>query len=372
MAAAIRENIDNVKNKLDPYLHSEQIDSYLNPVEEKIHLERSLIVLGLFPIVTIYMIFGGCNDFVCNFIGILYPICASLSIVKSSETNYVKEKELLIYWIVYSSLISIEYIGYNQFHALRIYWLIKLIFLIWFINYGAAKAKKLLEFVALNLATIRLVSISLGDVGMQYVAEGLRNNTTLVEINFSNTGLGSESVRILAEVLENKTALTTLDLSENQIEGDGVQHLTLTDLCLTSNKIGDEGAQHLCDLLRNTITLTTLKIGNNDMGEEGIRHFADALKNNNTITTLDLGTNKIKDEGARYLGIALRDNTTLSELHLGSSEIEAEGARFLGDGLRNNKILNHLDLAWTEFEEDGKKAIEDYVEKTGCSVFKGF
>ncbi|CAF1368635.1 unnamed protein product [Adineta steineri] len=344
MAAAIRENIDNVKNKLDPYLHSEQIDSYLNPIEQKIHLERSLIVLGLFPIVIIYMIFGGCNDFVCNFIGILYPICASLSIVKSSETNYVKEKELLIYWIVYSSLISIEYIGYNQFHALRIYWLIKLIFLIWFINYGAAKAKKLLEFVALDLATIRLVSISLGDIGMQYVAEGLRNNTTLVEINFSNTGLGSESVRILAEVLENKTALTTLDLSENNIEGDGVQHLT--------------------------------------------------------ITTLDLGSNKIKDEGARYLGVALRDNTTLNELDLGSSEIEAEGARFLGDGLRNNKsltslklsgniikdegvqhllnalenniILNHLDLAWTEFEQDGKKAIEDYVEKTGCSVFKGF
>ncbi|CAF1340674.1 unnamed protein product [Adineta steineri] len=322
MAAAIRENIDNVKNKLDPYLHSEQIDSYLNPVEEKIHLERSLIVLGLFPIVIIYMIFGGCNDFVCNFIGILYPICASLSIVKSSETNYVKEKELLIYWIVYSSLISIEYIGYNQFHALRIYWLIKLIFLIWFINYGAAKAKKLLEFVALNLATIRLVSISLGDVGMQYVADGLRNNTTLVEINFSNTGLGSESVRILAEVLENKTALTTLDLSENNIEGDGVQHLI--DLFVQ------------------------------------------------TITTLDLGSNKIKDEGARYLGVALRDNTTLNELDLGSSEIEAEGARFLGDGLRNNKILNHLDLAWTEFEQDGKKAIEDYVEKTGCSVFKGF
>ncbi|CAF4253138.1 unnamed protein product [Adineta steineri] len=149
MAAVIRENIDNVKNKLDPYLHSEQIDSYLKPVEEKIRLERSLIVLGLFPIVIIYMIFGGCNDFVCNFIGILYPICASLSIVKSSEADYAKEKELLIYWIVYSSLISIEYIGYNQFHALRIYWLVKLIFLIWFINYGAAKAKKLLEIVAL-------------------------------------------------------------------------------------------------------------------------------------------------------------------------------------------------------------------------------
>ncbi|CAF3561829.1 unnamed protein product [Adineta steineri] len=218
-----------------------------------------------------------------------------------------------------------------------------------------------------DLDTVKLVSMSLGDEGIQYVADGLRNNTKLVEINFSNTYLESESIRILAEVLGKNTALTILDLSENNIEGDGIQHLTLT----------------------------TLKISNNDIGEEGIRHIADALKTNNTITTLNIGLNKIKDEGAGHLGTALRDNKTLDNLDLGSSEIEAEGARLLGDGLRNNKsltslklsgnsikddgvqhlvnalenniILKDIDLAWTEFGEDGKKAIDAYMEKTGCS-----
>ncbi len=73
-----------------------------------------------------------------------------LSAIQSPGTY--DDKQLLIYWVVYSSLICIEYLGHNIFHALftcigylgyylfntsLFYWLAKCIFLIWFMNSGS-------------------------------------------------------------------------------------------------------------------------------------------------------------------------------------------------------------------------------------------
>lgn len=56
-----------------------------------------------------------------------------LAIVSSGQR---REKQLLVYWIVYSSLICIEYLVYSLLNALYIYWLAKCIFLLWFMKYG--------------------------------------------------------------------------------------------------------------------------------------------------------------------------------------------------------------------------------------------
>jgi hypothetical protein len=47
MAAIIQNNFDKVKNGIKPYLHDNQISPYLDLVESKIPLERSVIALSM-------------------------------------------------------------------------------------------------------------------------------------------------------------------------------------------------------------------------------------------------------------------------------------------------------------------------------------
>lgn len=47
MAAAVKDNINKVKDKLDRYLENSPIGSILGAVEKKVHVGRASIVLGI-------------------------------------------------------------------------------------------------------------------------------------------------------------------------------------------------------------------------------------------------------------------------------------------------------------------------------------
>jgi hypothetical protein len=47
MAAAVKDNINKVKDKLDPYLENSPIGPVLGAVEKKLHVGRAFIVLGM-------------------------------------------------------------------------------------------------------------------------------------------------------------------------------------------------------------------------------------------------------------------------------------------------------------------------------------
>jgi hypothetical protein len=64
----------------------------------------------------------------------IFIIFVRASAVRSDETSV--DKELLIYWIFYSSLICVEYLGYQLCNWLMFYWLAKCFFLIWLMVSG--------------------------------------------------------------------------------------------------------------------------------------------------------------------------------------------------------------------------------------------
>ena len=94
---------------------------------------------------------------------------------------------------------------------------------------------------------------------------------------------------------------TKLYLGSNDIGADGVRHIAdvlkinsaLRELNLRSNNIGDGGAGHIADVLKINSALTVLNLGGNDIGAEGARHIADVLKVNSALTKLYLWDNNI-------------------------------------------------------------------------------
>ncbi|CAF3932632.1 unnamed protein product [Rotaria sp. Silwood2] len=142
MAAVVQAQIRKVEEKLKPYLYEGPLTSYWGLIEKKTKVKREQVAFGLFGFLTIYLTFGWANDFICNFLGFIYPAYASILAVESKVTP--DNTEWLIYWVVYALFGFIEYIGHNFFHTLPFYWLGKCLFLIWLMVPGAKGGSQIL------------------------------------------------------------------------------------------------------------------------------------------------------------------------------------------------------------------------------------
>jgi len=134
MAAVVQNQLRRFEQKVKPYLYEGPLTTYWGLIEQKTKVKREQLALGLLAFVAIYLVLGWGNDVVCNFIGLIFPIYASVLAVESKATQ--DDTEWLIYWVVYTSFGFIEYFGHNFFHSLSFYWLGKCLFLLWLMAPG--------------------------------------------------------------------------------------------------------------------------------------------------------------------------------------------------------------------------------------------
>ena len=113
---------------------------------------------------------------------------------------------------------------------------------------------------------------------------------------------------------------------------------TLRELNLSKNFISDEGGKALAEALKINTTLTKLNLSKNSIGNQGASAIAEALKTNTTLTTLDFSWNYIDIKGAKKLVEAMKINTTLTTLYLkGNYEIPN-----IRSYLRDNGVVRNI------------------------------
>jgi Ran GTPase-activating protein (RanGAP) involved in mRNA processing and transport len=160
------------------------------------------------------------------------------------------------------------------------------------------------------------------------IAEGLRSNTTLQQLDLSLCRLGNQGISVLANALaiRNDSALE-LNLSCNDITPAGISALiddsmgtmkTLTKLCLMGNPIGNEGATILADAL-GCSTMPNLK-------------------------RLDLDWCNVDNDGFVALVSALEQNTSLQILNLQGHHYGERGCLALAESLPNIKVLQQINF----------------------------
>ncbi|CAF3391282.1 unnamed protein product [Rotaria socialis] len=142
MAAAVQNQIRKVEEKIKPYLYEGPLTSYWGLVEGKTKVKREQIAFGILGLLALYLLFGWGNDFLCNFLGFIYPAYASVLAVESKGSH--DDTEWLMYWVIYALFGFIEYIGYSFFQTLPFYWLGKCIFLVWLMVPGDKGGSKFL------------------------------------------------------------------------------------------------------------------------------------------------------------------------------------------------------------------------------------
>ncbi|KXS14113.1 RNI-like protein [Gonapodya prolifera JEL478] len=193
---------------------------------------------------------------------------------------------------------------------------------------------------------------SSGPVWGEGIANVLKSNCPLKELNLRFVHLTDDGAGDLAEGLTGNLMLTHLALCDNNIDIEGAQAIadalsinnTLTTLSLQHNSIGSNGAKALANALRKNTAITCLDLDSegkrsvllvqsvqatfcvcfagNDIGVSGAKAVAEALKTNTTLTILSLQYNRISSKGARAIADALTANKNIVELFLSGNGID--------------------------------------------------
>ena len=145
------------------------------------------------------------------------------------------------------------------------------------------------------------------------MAEMLKHNITLRELNMSDNLIGDEGAVAMAEMLQHNTTLRKLNMS--------------------GNTIGEWGTQVMTVMLKNHATLTEL-----DTGEQTIAYntVLETLKYSIKVREPGMKINFDRDERAKAVIVALRHNTTLEVLDMSCSSVGHREAVAMAGMLKHN------------------------------------
>ncbi|KAL3985192.1 TB2/DP1 HVA22 family protein [Acanthocheilonema viteae] len=106
-----------------------QLDKVLSLMEAKTQLPREQLAYGMMGLIAIYLIIGSLAQLVCNLIGFGYPAYASVKAIRTEQKE--DDTQWLIYWTVFAFYSLIDFFAEAIMHVVPLYWLIKVIFLLY-------------------------------------------------------------------------------------------------------------------------------------------------------------------------------------------------------------------------------------------------
>jgi receptor expression-enhancing protein 5/6 len=130
MAAGFKQSLEEWKTKLDEALHEKnRVNDVLEKIESKTGVKRLHIALGFIALISIYLMIGYGSDFLCNFIGFMYPAYASFKAIETKQKD--DDTKWLTYWVVYAVFSLVEYFMDIFLFWIPLYWFLKCVFLMY-------------------------------------------------------------------------------------------------------------------------------------------------------------------------------------------------------------------------------------------------
>ncbi len=203
----------------------------------------------------------------------------------------------------------------------------------------------------------------MGSDGIKSVCSALVKNPSLISVGFGpDTELTPESSQMISWMLQNNTSLAYLMLP---VDDDAMKiiscGLSINDSLIhisfryDGKKMNSLGAQFLSESIKHNKSLTSIFFSCNNIGDIGAQSLASAIEINTGLTILNLQGNNIGDEGAIALAKSLEINKNLTELILYHNQIGDKGLEYFAKSLSNNYTLISLNLDRNSYGTDGYK-----------------
>ncbi|CAF3469166.1 unnamed protein product [Rotaria sp. Silwood2] len=230
-------------------------------------------------------------------------------------------------------------------------------------NLTKEKVKVVAEILRTNLTLIELnLSYNpFGNAGCLLIAQALHGNKHLITLNLYNTKLSCDAGQYLAEMLSLNHHLRSLHLGVNSLGNLGVKYLLygnieLHHLNLCCNRIDQDGCQYLADLLEKNQTLTQLDVGGNPIRDKGIKIICQSLMINKTLIDLHVWYCQISN--LETICNLLKSHSTLTQLDLEGNQITDEHADVLLSVAEINKTLEKLNISDNKISDNFKKTFQ--------------
>jgi Ran GTPase-activating protein (RanGAP) involved in mRNA processing and transport len=201
------------------------------------------------------------------------------------------------------------------------------------------------------------------------IAEGVRSNTALQQLDVHNCSLGDQGISILANALAIRNAsILELNFSCNNITSVGVRALVddnveaMKTVAKLSLCIRSEGAIILADALgRNAMpSLKRLDLGDHGIEDDGFVALVSALEQNTSLQILQLRGNDFGERGFVALADSLPNIKGLQQINLWANEIfQSTTLALLLEGFRKNTSLVQVHII-------GSGAPVDFLQEIKC------
>ena len=205
-------------------------------------------------------------------------------------------------------------------------------------------------------------------VGVVHIAESLKQNDSLREINLSDCDISEKGCKAIGDALMVNRSLQVLDLHSNPIS-TGVVHIveslkcnhSLLELNFICCGISEKGGKAIGDALMVNRSLQVLDLPRNPIST-AVVHIAESLKCNHSLLEINLTNCDISEEGADVLGSSLKENNSLQTLILRGNNLSDGGGAHLAGGLRHNTCLKRLYILRCGLGDHGVKSLGSALE----------
>ena len=231
-----------------------------------------------------------------------------------------------------------------------------------------------------SLASLNLSDNSIGDDGAKALADVLKESIKLTSLNLSKNLIGTEGAEALATTLsailhgKKSSDFHTLSLRQNSIGPIGAKFLAdalknctslhtfdinFCDICINSNL---KGAMALACVLKHSRNLHTLNIAQNHLKKEGIMALAGAIKNCNKLYTFNIADNNIDDCGIQAIANSLKRCRNLHRLDVSKNKMSKSGLKALASSIKGCVELQVLDVSYNDIGKDGMKVLAGVIK----------
>ncbi len=183
------------------------------------------------------------------------------------------------------------------------------------------------ELLSVNktLTSLCLGSIKIGS-SAKYIANIIKNNNTLTELNLGKMNLKSRDFKIIVSALKYNTSISTLYLFSNK------------NFCYDNLN-----PKYLKKIFRNK-TIKNISMHSCNISTEFIDVILNEMINNDTLKSLDLSFNSITSTNINKLCELIKKNKTLENLKLAYNSFNDTDGQDILYSLDSNKTLKNIDL----------------------------